>query len=452
MKKDEIDKLISSLEDFTKNPPDDLWNGIEERLNTPKKKKVLAYWWPVAASLLIGLGLFSIFYFQSKESVILENNRVNPENGVVDKTRSIDVMEKKNQEDIFEEKDKNNDSDATVFKGNSNRYPNYTGITSNGKPSKPLGTKKSDVKNQMPNYQDKALVLNDKVVNQNPLADKNNGVLDKKEVTQKQNEDSNVSRKEELKDNALAELLKEKESKLKSENVKERWSLQLFAGVNSSQNINNQKSLGNPIASQKGYNYGMKTNYKLNRRWAVSTGLKVSELGQQVANVSYMIASKSLINVVKTNAAISNQEGGGITSNSNYLFFPKTSVNSSDAMAYTFYETANLTQKVQYAELPMEVSYAVLNKGKTRVNLNTGGFVGKVISNKVMLDNSVIGKNSNVNDVVFGTVLSSTLQYELYKKTSFFVEPGMNYYSQPVQNQKFNQFQLVLNFGLNLSF
>jgi hypothetical protein len=102
--------------------------------------------------------------------------------------------------------------------------------------------------------------------------------------------------------------------------------------------------------------------------------------------------------------------------------------------------------------MPMEVSYAILNKGKARINVNTGGFVGKAISNEVLLNDNSIGKNEEVNEVVFGTLLSSTLQYELFKKTKVFVEPGMNYYTQPLQNQNFNQFQLIFNFGLNVSF
>ena len=39
MKKDDIEKIFSSLEDFSKIPPDDLWKGIEEKLDTSKKKK-----------------------------------------------------------------------------------------------------------------------------------------------------------------------------------------------------------------------------------------------------------------------------------------------------------------------------------------------------------------------------------------------------------------------------
>ena len=84
--------------------------------------------------------------------------------------------------------------------------------------------------------------------------------------------------------------------------------------------------------------------------------------------------------------------------------------------------------------------------------MNTGGFVGRLISNKVLLNGSSIGENKNVNEFVYGTLLSSTLQYEFYKKTKFFIEPGMNYYINPLENQSFNQFQWMFNVGLNVSF
>ena len=228
--------------------------------------------------------------------------------------------------------------------------------------------------------------------------------------------------------------------------------MQLFAGINSSQNVRNQKSLGNTIESQTGYNYGVKTNYKFNRRWAVRAGVKVSELGQQLANISYVNSAKSLVNVSKIPFSPQPKEKHSIVNNPNYLFIPQQPNQPQNTLSATFYETANLSQRMQYLELPLEVSYAILNKGKARINLNTGGFVGTVISNEVLLNNNAIGKNSDVNEMVFGTVLSSTLQYELYKKTKVFVEPGVNYYSQPVQNQNFNQLQLNFNFGLNISF
>ena len=102
--------------------------------------------------------------------------------------------------------------------------------------------------------------------------------------------------------------------------------------------------------------------------------------------------------------------------------------------------------------MPLEVSYSVFSKNRTNININTGGFVGKLISNNMALNGNSIGQNVNANDFIYGSTLSSTLQYRVYKKTSVFVEPAMNYYVNPLSSQSFNQFQWGLNFGLNVTF
>ena len=115
-------------------------------------------------------------------------------------------------------------------------------------------------------------------------------------------------------------------------------------------------------------------------------------------------------------------------------------------------QTGNLDQNLRYVEMPLEVSYSVFSKNKASINLNTGGFVGKLISNSVSIDGSSMGENVNANDYVYGSTLSSTIQYRVYKKTNVFVEPAVNYYVNPLNSQSFNQFQWGLNFGLNVSF
>lgn len=458
MKKDDIEKLFSSLEDFSKNPPDDLWIGIEEKLH-PEKKKALPYWWAIAASLVIGLGLLATFYFNSgpKNSLITTP----AENGVVNQLKSVDSLGKDNVSNkVKEENTIINGKTSNSLVENENENPAAL-------VNKPAVVNRTQNKNQ-PSQQDKAVVVADKKdntavknSNENKIQIKENGIAEK--GNQIANANQAVTEKKEVKvkddlastslaDNALAAIAKGQENQQKKAIVEDKWSLQVFAGVNSSQNLKNQKTLGNTIESQKGHSYGVKTNYKLNSRWAVSTGLKISELGQQVANVSYVNQSKNLLNISKAPYA-SPQEKGTISTNSDYLFIPNNNAEKNSALASTtFYQKGDLSQKVQYIEMPMEISYALLNRGKARINMNTGGFVGKMISNKVLLDNNLIGENQEVNDVVFGTVLSSTLQYEVFKKTKVFVEPGMNYYTQPVQNQNFNQFQLIFNFGLNVSF
>lgn len=447
MKNDDIDKLFSSLEDFSKNPPDDLWKGIEEQLDAPKKKKGFVYWWPVAASLLIGLGLLTTFYFQSNESDTLKNVPVIPENGVVNRSGSMDAETVNNtieQQEIIQQKKGSIISKAKVLNNKGDEIETKVAVSKIVKHSKKNGNLVIQKESVNSKSKENNVVFNAVNDNTKPSGIKENEV-------EKEKEQLTDIKKDDLQDNALAEIVKEQQNREKKTSLEERWSVQVFAGVNNSQNIKNQKALGNTIESQKGYNYGVKTNYKLNKRWAVSSGLKVSELGQKVANVSYVNASKSLVNIAKGPMADMPSKGN-ITNNSNYLFIGNESNKDKNTFSSTFYDLGNLSQKVQYLEMPMEVSYAILNRGKAQLYLNTGGFVGKVITNQVLLNGATIGENANVNDVVFGTILSSTLQYELYKKTKIFVEPGMNYYNQPVKNQNFNQFQVMFNFGLNVSF
>lgn len=462
MKKDDIEKIFSSLEDFSKIPPDDLWKGIEEKLDTSKKKKGLAFWWPVAASLVVGLGLLGVFYFHSNEVNPLMNVPLQHGNGVVDQSRSTDSFEKENtiqeketEKEIQENRLTNSNShDENKSQEDKKETPSLNSINSNKTPvvqSKKEGIALIPKRNTAISVNENKIPTqvkeNESLIQENKIASENKAIAEKPIEVTKTKDNLTVT---DVKENALAALVKEKQKKEKIASVEDKWSIQVFAGVNSSQNFKNQKSLGNTIESQNGHSYGVKTNYKLNRRWAVSTGLKVSELGQQLANVSYVNSTQSLVNVAKV--PLSGTEKGSIATNSNYVFIENTNDKSKNAIMSSFYETGNLSQKVQYLEMPMEISYSILNKGKARINMNTGGFVGKVISNEVLLDNNSIGKNSDVNKVIFGTLLSSTLQYELFKKTKVFVEPGMNFYTEPVQNQNFNQFQLIFNFGLNLSF
>ncbi|WP_281239070.1 hypothetical protein [Flavobacterium praedii] len=258
-------------------------------------------------------------------------------------------------------------------------------------------------------------------------------------------------------ENALVQLDKEKTKKTKEKvsEIVDKWSLQVFAGVMSSQNYNNQKALGNTVASQQTSGYGVKTKYKLNKKWGVSSGFKINELGQKIDGVSYynqqsysglVMGSLPIASDMNlTNLSKSNYELVSISNNEGYLF-------ASNSNADTGFEKGNVKQNLKYFEMPLEISYALLNRKKANITMNTGGFVGKLISNDITLNGNSIGENNNVNEYVYGTLLSSTLQYEIYKKTKFFIEPGMNYYINPLENQSFNQFQWMLNVGLNVSF
>jgi hypothetical protein len=554
MKNKKAKSIFSSLENFSSIPPPELWEKIEAQLDEPKKKKRAIIWWSIAASLLVGLSIPAILYFNSNHdslnSNFNDNSTVNV-NHNINKNRSVDENEKKNENRTANDKSNlngkendnlnsshihisnNNPVASAKVSNNSSGTKRHTGFKNFHQQKKNLNNPKimeeersvaivanqnstsviskkelvngKSVQASNSNANKKAVVNNEnnsilvskrnKVIlansiskselaigisshnNNNNNNNNNNSNGNDKIVENSSNttdskskhnnstvltanaKDSvnNINKEIAQLENALVLLDKEKTKKTKekvSEKI-DKWSLQVFAGVMSSQNYNNQKVLGNTLVSQQTSGYGVKTNYKLNKKWGVSSGFKVNELGQKIDGVSYynqqsysglMTGSLPIgsdVNFINTSK--SDYELVSISNNEEYLF-------ASNSKADTPFEKGNVTQNLKYFEMPLEVSYAILSKKKTNITMNTGGFVGKLISNDIALNGNSIGENNNVKEYVYGTLLSSTLQYEIYKKTKFFIEPGMNYYINPIENQSFNQFQWMFNVGLNISF
>ncbi|WP_163407581.1 hypothetical protein [Flavobacterium ajazii] len=608
MKKQKIEDIFSSIENFSSVPPPELWRKIEEELDKPKKKKRIVLWWSAAACLLLGLLLPSVLHFSSDSGMKIQNDGSVEKNVVIDENKKDsdnktistkdDIIEKetvvaesstiKNTSNQSAKTQKNNayktnitktsdtkmnfgtneesntseeNSNQTIAektfstqKQNSfnsfsnNQLPNskkrnenqavaeksfstqkqnsFNSFSNNQLPNsvknnenktiaeKTFSTQKQNTfnsfsNNQLPNsvknnenqavahttfgtekqnttnsfskstisnsvFEEKAISKNAAVIalNRSNSTEKNNSLNERQTVTETissktaiaeltQKNNAALSKQDSIQlvqlqnlEKGIAEVETKKDKKTTPGSNSEKWSLEVFAGIANSENYGKQKTLGNVNESKQTNTYGVKTNYKLNKKWAVSSGLKLNELGQSIANVSYYnnheavsIPSAPLTNdYLQSSSTLISPK---ITDNSSYVFVSKSTQNTlkSDNV-----ESGNINQSLKYIEMPLEVSYSLFNKNKTNISLNTGGFVGKLISNDVTLNGSSIGDNLNANDFVYGSLLSSTFQYQLYKKTHVFVEPGMNYYINPLNNQTFNQFQWSFNFGLNVSF
>ncbi|WP_281633716.1 hypothetical protein [Flavobacterium luteolum] len=554
MKKQKIEDIFSSMEDFSSVPPPELWSQIEEKLDKPKKKKRVVLWWSAAACLLLGLLLPSILHFTaSSENTNLNNGNLenNTNSVVIDKKtnnvhtgkdsnrnkntgKAIDSLNENSPRNQFNSESQMQVQETSVAETNSenktskrdsksdvvvpantanqsvayqksgsseeksivksskksilenNTRSSNKGISEEriafGKQSKFNSTAKKQLSNSI--FEEQLTPKNSKNIaftnqgyatNNNPFtnsnaSNSNNAVLGK---TENKRTDKAVIIKDDLKitnglsktdSMQLAELQnlekgilapeKEKEEKEKKDkllNKQEKWAVAVFAGVASSENTRNEKTLGNVNDSKQSNSYGVKTKYSINKKWAVGSGLKISELGQSVANVSYLSAkSNAFFNPGTLNADSNNSPVvSADPSSQGYLFISNS---TKEALKNENVQTGKLDQNLRYVEMPLEVSYSVFNKNKASINLNTGGFVGKLISNNVALDGHSIGENINANDYVYGSTLSSTVQYRVYKKTNVFVEPAVNYYINPLNSQSFNQFQWGLNFGLNVNF
>lgn len=253
-----------------------------------------------------------------------------------------------------------------------------------------------------------------------------------------------------LEQKAKGEEPETKDKKDKKQEALSKWSMQVVAGVNTSQNYSNQQTLGVKGEAQQGKTYGVTTHYKLNKKWSVGSGFKLNELGQQLSGVSYYNSqmvqgsgiSGAIVNADKTNLA-------AISTNADYVFLPQS---KSMEVSPSAFSSGNISQNLKYVELPLTVSYVLFQKNKTNIHLNTGGFISKLVSNQFFLNGESIGANNQVNDMVYGTLLSSTVQYKVFPTTHLFVEPGMNLFSSPLKEQSFNQFQWSLNFGVHFDF
>ena len=558
MKKQKIEDIFSSMEDFSSVPPPELWSQIEEKLDKPKKKKRVVLWWSAAACLLLGLLLPSILHFtgssenrnpnnggleNSGNSVVLEQktndnannknldqhknsgksgdslnqnstvkNQFNTGSGIQVQETSVAQNNSKNKTKTNKGDSKysvpslantpsqsvayqnyNSSEDKSIVKstnsstksnfGNNNSKASNKGITEEkiafGNQSKFNSTPKKQLSNSIFNEQlvaknNKNLASNSQRSSTNNSYSVNNNSYKSSVAVSGNNENKRTDKAVIIKDDLkltkslskvdsiqLAELQnlekgilspeKKKEEKEKKDNLidtKERWAVAVFAGVASSENTKNEKTLGNVNDSKQSNSYGVRTKYSINKKWAVGSGLKINELGQSVANVSY-VSAKSNAFFNSGNSYADSPVAVANSSNQEYLLISNS---TKEAMKNENVQTGKLDQNLRYIEMPLEVSYSVFNKNKASINLNTGGFVGKLISNNVNLDGHTIGENTNANDYVYGSTLSSTVQYRVYKKTNVFIEPAMNYYINPLNSQSFNQFQWGLNFGLNVSF
>ena len=595
MKKQNIEDIFSSMEDFSSVPPAELWGQIEEKLDKPKKKKRAILWWSAAACLLLGLGLPSVLHFNSDSRVKINTNALENNSAVLDNentkanTNPTVPSEKNNIEQL---NDADDSSNKTVISNsdtqNKNQNSNLNSTPTSGKDqnqetqiavsgsgnnikraklnsksesdkiiknqkavessfavngensftpaskNKTVNNRKETVqqiaaqnsynsgksnafnasenklqaaekrnadkilatktfsagkqngfnsvsKNQVPNSvfndsynSNKSKNNNSNVAFNSPsntnLSGSQNGSKENKPKLEnpfsaemniaaiQKNNSKTVNSSNKIDSVQLAELQNlekgiaavetKKETEKKSVSKAAKWAVEVFAGVANSENTRNDKTLGNVNDSKQSNSYGVKTKYKINKKWAVGSGFKINELGQSVANVSY-ISAKNNAFFSPSDYFIQNSTVPQIASDASYVL---VSNNTKNSLNSDNIESGNLDQNLRYFEMPLEVSYSVFNRNKTNISLNTGGFVGKLISNNVALDGTPIGQNLNANDFVYGSTLSSTLQYRIYKKTSIFAEPAINYYINPLSNQSFNQFQWGLNFGLNVSF
>ncbi len=254
------------------------------------------------------------------------------------------------------------------------------------------------------------------------------------DITIKLDTTSVVAVAEKVVPNALEELLNEKENNVNGPEPKiNRWQVSsniapiYLSSVSNGSPINSEFA-NNPKEYENNLSYGVGVNYNLNKKLSVRTGVNRFTLGYNTNDVVVYagVESKNLENVNLTPQSRNlNIEDRGIVE----PLSAKPSI-SLETESETSKFNGVLNQQMGYIEVPMELTYKLLDK-KFGVNF-IGGlstlFLDKnevsVVSNGLV---SEIGEANNLNKVHFSTNVGLGLHYNIYKTIKINVEPMLKY-------------------------
>ena len=234
--------------------------------------------------------------------------------------------------------------------------------------------------------------------------------------------------------NVLEELLNEKESKLKQESKRNRWQITsnvapIFLG---------SVSTGSPIDStlsnnSKSFNtnvgFGVGVSYGVNKKFSIRTGLNKVNMGYDTNDILFFTSfeSKTLKNVRTTASSRMIQVQSNISNN---ISIPSETEILPFENNFTNQNNGLLRQEMGYLEMPLEMTYNVLNK-KFGLKI-IGGF-----STLFLQDNSItivssgretlLGEANNLNDIHFSTNLGLGIKYNFLKSFEFNIEPTLKY-------------------------
>jgi hypothetical protein len=433
-----IDRLFQEhFRGFEETPNNQVWLNIEAELKKDKKRKAVPLWFRysgIAAAFLLGL-----FALNTNQTFHLKK-----ENGIVFDTKISKNTSNKKQ--IVSKSNKNSKHQKEIINTNFSKS-----IAKNGKEISPYSSSKVLVyKKKAPNNVEVFLPKNNLTViqsatnenntnysslnteknslkNSNSLANVSNQTLEKKDIIEKdESQKQGVTNPES--ENELDAILKAKSVKKNAlvSNPKNKWQITPNIGPV----YLNSNSGGSPIDEQlsdyekesnKSVSFGIGVHYAVSNKIVVRTGINKLVLGYNTNNVLYStgLTANNLKNIdyfSNNTVKIVNQSDYGL------LTTPEKEIQSTN--------TGNLNQKMGYYELPMEISYAVLDK-KFGINL-IGGFSTLFLNeNSISLvspqSNIELGEAKNLSQVHFSTNVGLGFKYQFAKSFEINVEPMVKY-------------------------
>lgn len=255
--------------------------------------------------------------------------------------------------------------------------------------------------------------------------------------------------------NPLEELLlqQEKEKQAVTETKVNRWQITsnvapiYFSSASNGSPISEEFS-DNSKNYEKNMSYGVGINYALSNKWSVRGGVNKLTLGYNTNDIVYYAG---LSDASAKNSNAYNSKGSKIIVEDN------TAVNMLSFENVPGKTPGYLNQTMGYIEVPVELSYKLLDKkfgieligGMSTMFLNENNL--SVVSNGFSVD---AGKAENLNDISFTSNIGLGFKYKFWKSFQANVEPKFKYQLNTFSENEggFKPYFIGIYSGLSFSF
>jgi hypothetical protein len=234
--------------------------------------------------------------------------------------------------------------------------------------------------------------------------------------------------------NVLEELLNEKESKLKQESKRNRWQITsnvapIFLGSVSNGSPIDSTLSNNSKSFNTNVGFGLGVSYSVNKKFSIRTGLNKVNMSYNTNDILFFssLESKTLKNVRPTASSRMIQVQSRISNNTS---IPSETELLSFENNFTNKNNGVLRQEMGFLEMPLEMTYNLLNK-KFGLKI-IGGFSTLFLqdNNITIVSNgreTLLGEANNLNDIHFSTNLGLGVKYNFLKSFEFNIEPTLKY-------------------------
>lgn len=490
-----IDRLFQEkFNDFEVNPPEVVWEKIEENLDKEKNRRIIPLWWKLA-------GIAAVFFI----GILITQTNFKQKNVP---SNQVTIEETKNSKDA----DTKSNSDLP--------YPNT--VTAKDKDQQPIVVNNNTAKKDtlagaeevttLPNYHQQSTTKNSpalhslvnkteaerniskanllKTDTSNNLADKTNAngliennqtavtatgdesdkskentiVLDRsKEIsleslkgspkTIAESELKNLSKDStktnETPKNPLEELLAaKKEDKKKQEGKTSKWQITsnvspVFMGALTNGSAIDSTLAGNSKSFNANIGFGLGVSYAVSSKLSLRTGLNRVNMNYNTNDVYYYASMQArVLNGLNPSVA-----GNSIQIENGNTLSPTAALspNENDLLSFeqniVYKNKGYINQEIGYLEMPVEMTYAVVSK-KFGLKI-IGGFSTLFLQDNsisIVSDNrnTVLGEANNLNNIHFSTNIGLGMKYDLLKSFEFHIEPTFKYQINTFNNNDGN--------------